>query len=1026
MGFFFRLLMLAFGGAAIWGATTEEGRSFFGDLLAGIGNWLSRQFPGLNGMMGFLNPSQDPEGVEREQFLRNGNMTLLQQGMQRYGEVPEEIVTAIAGDRATFNEFLTELGPETVRAVSRTPNAATVTAAITPDSIARVMGNPRLSPRILAAAERLTASGTAPAAGSAAAAMSDRIREQATRLLLDPQHRPALEEALRRNPQLLEQVRPLMRRAAGPEATPFMEALTQSPQTLSAFLDATRESGITPESLQAEGGIQNALTPRTLSAMLSRPAVAGPLLGAAAQAMQSTGGAASPLTLRVQQAASDLLIQPSQQENLRRIFAGNPTIISQLLPVAATAARQGGATAGAGMDLATILGNPVIAEQLRSPQQQQVLLRGLQEHAQTLQIPPTALAMLQEGNGQNLTTLSTLLANPALRDANGQLNADARALLTVIPQLGAEATRPAATEQLTQIGLRLATHPQGERLISEIARLQLPNTPEMAPARNALAMLSPQNASLLATLGRDPQSMAFLQAATPLLTSLSSDAPNVGALAGVLTTYPAQTAQLLQGLDVHSLPANQREGFTALRDFALAPSSDNRTNLVVLTEAVGALRRPDGTLPDEAQQAVRAAMALRKPDLSSEERERHTTALTRAGLGLITQPGGTRAIEALRMLSLGSAAPAAATSALAALTPENVALAQRVAPHLLAADDATLGAAMTTLTQFSRGELRIDSLLETVRQPGMVATLGRVMTNLPADVLPGIVSDGNRATYATAREVLLAPATTPAGTPAQTNLQVLGAILNEPALQTPAGQTFATHLRAALGDYVDAPADQRALRPESTAALVQSTLALAQQPNAGPLLERIGQLNLQGALGDNARALQFLSPQNIPLLQRALAGLDEGQRASLTTLATSYLTRGELEITDLRALTLVQNPDVQRLIQGMQTTGLPERAASAVTAWREQLCAPAPAPTGNWLTDLRNSFTHSALRATDASVCTPGESAAPLISGAPTSQPTTVSGGVDVREGTRVAAAPTPPLPTDLKTQHVATTPPPR
>ena len=1026
MGFFFRFLMLAFGGAAIWGATTEQGRGFFGDLLAGIGNWLSRQFPGLQGMMGFLNPSQDPEGIEREQFLRNGNITLLQQGMQRYGEVPSEIVTAIAGDRATFNEFLTELGPETVRAVSRTPNAATVAAAITPDSIARVMGNPRLSPRILGAAERLTASGTAPAAGSAAAAMSERIREQATRLLLDPQHRPALEEALRRNPQLLEQTRPLLRRAAGPEATPFMEALTQSPATLSAFLDAARESGITTQSLTAQDGIQNALTPRTLSAMLSRPAVAGPLLGAAAQAMQSGSGSASPLTQRVQQAATDLITQPSQQENLRRIFAGNPNIISQLLPVATIAARQGGPATGAGIDLAAVLGNPVIAEQLRSPQQQQALLSGLQQHAQALQIPPTAMAVLSEGNGQNLTTLSTLLANPALRDANGQLNNDARALLTVLPQLGDEAKRAEATQQLTQIGLRLAAHPEGERLMADIRRLQLPNTPEMAPARDALAMLSPQNATLLATLGRDPQSAAFLQAATPLLSSLSADAPNVNALASLLTTYPTQTTQVLQGLDVNSLPANQREGFTALRDFALAPSSDNRPNLAVITEAVTALRRPDGTLPDEAQQAVRAAMALRKPDLSPEERERHTTALTRAGLGLITQPGGVQAIEALRKISLGSAAPAAATAGLAALTPENIALAQRVAPHLRAADDATLSTALTTLNQFSRGELRFDSLLEAVRQPGMVATFGRVMTDLPPEALPASISAETRATYATARTALLAPATTASGTPALSNLQVLGAILNEPALQTPEGQAFATHLRSAIGDYMSAPGNQRALRPESTSALVQATLTLAQQPSAGPLLERIGQLNLHSALGDNARALQFLSPHNIPLVQRALAGVDAAQRASLTTLMTSYLTKGELEISDLRALTLVQNPDVQRLIRGMQTTGLPEAATTAVTTWREQLCAPAPAPTGNFWTDLRNSFSHSALRATDASVCAPGETATPLMSGVPSGQPTTVSGGEDVGQGARLAAAPTPPLPTDFTTQRVAAAPPPR
>ncbi|MBY0355320.1 MAG: hypothetical protein K2Q12_06265 [Rickettsiales bacterium] len=205
---FLAILGLLFGGG-IWGFGTEQGRSFFGGLFENIGNWLGQTFPGLRGLMGFISPSNDPEGAQREDFVRNGSMGLIRQGLQRFAGVPEEIVQAIAPDRETFNQFLEALGPDAVRSISRNQNIDTIEAAITPASISRVLGNPQLAPRVLDAAARL-ASRSGGTTSEEARRLQARITQSATQLLTDPAQQNNLREMLNRNPALFGQIIPLV------------------------------------------------------------------------------------------------------------------------------------------------------------------------------------------------------------------------------------------------------------------------------------------------------------------------------------------------------------------------------------------------------------------------------------------------------------------------------------------------------------------------------------------------------------------------------------------------------------------------------------------------------------------------------------------------------------------------------------------------------------------------------------------------------------------------------------------------
>jgi hypothetical protein len=818
MGFFFRILMLAFGGAAIWGAATEEGRGFFGNLFINLGNWLSRTFPGLSGMMGFLAPGQDPDGTQRETFLRNGNMTLLQRGMQQQ-EVPAEIITAVAENREIFDEFLTTMGPDAVRAISRTPNISTLAEQITPQSLARVMGNPRLAPRILNAATQLGAGGTAPAPGSAAAVISGRVRDQALQLLLNPQHAEALRGALQSNPQLLAQTRPLMRAMAGPGATPFIDALTASPESFLIFADVLRRAGITPEQLLAENGLQSAMTPQIL----------------------------------------------------------------------------------------------------------------------------------------------------------------------------------------TEMGLRLAAHPEGERLLRDLSRISLPDTEEMAPARAALRLMTPQNISLITSMARDPQAAGLMQMVLPLMGSLRQGAPDMQALSHLLSTYAPQTERLLREFDPSALEPEARESFNRLRSFALTPTQNGRTNLAVMSEALGALRRPDGTLPAAAQEAMQALIAMQQTGISDAERQRHSADLVRASARLISEPGGERALNVLKQLSL-SGLPESASRAMSFLTEENMALFRQIAPHLANADDATLGRIMQVSQSIASGTLNANELLVLLRDPNMVTTMGRIMQSLPAEALPATISAQARDGYARARAILLAPARNAEGQPAGTNLERLSTIMRDPVMNTPQGQTLVQNM---LDAVVPAEGDTRS-PAQRQAALVSSAIAVAALPESATLLQTIGQLNLEGVLGENARALQVLSNHNIPLLQRALASVTPEQRATMVALTESWLSNNAggaaQEGTNIFSLLpLIQNADMQRLVAQMETDHLPQSARDTIATLRERLCSTQPQRGVN-------GFFSSILRGGSATpppgVCLP-DTQAPHVAQR-SSGPSTISGGMHVPNDVGVVAPPTP------------------
>lgn len=383
------------------------------------------------------------------------------------------------------------------------------------------------------------------------------------------------EELLRSEGLMGRLARGAIRQFAPAEAAPLVAAVTETPAVFNEFLDALKEGGVPLGDLArrnvSQEAILAAITPATLTGVLRRPDLAGRVLGAAQQMMSGTGAPSENAQLiqrRVTQAATQLLTDPAQEANLRRIFNENPRIMEQLLPLV-TAPGRSGAAPGGMPTLAAILGNPVIIEQLRNPEQQARLSSMLTQHGAALGITPETLAFLQarsaDGSRTNLQVVMSALSDPALRGTNGQMRPEVSALLTTLTS----GTPSAAT--LTQPLMALVQMPGSERVISQLRNLALPES--MAAARPALALLTDANVGHLRTAlsGMNEPSRARLG---ELVTSLTGSGPTSGIMSnlGAMTTLIAENKpamlQLLSNLDVSALPEAQRAQLASARQLA--------------------------------------------------------------------------------------------------------------------------------------------------------------------------------------------------------------------------------------------------------------------------------------------------------------------------------------------------------------------------------------------------------------------------------------------------------------------------
>lgn len=904
---FLAFLALLFGGGAFWGFRTEEGRDFFGGLIASIGNWISNNIPGLQGAMGFLNPEQDPEGRERLHFVENGNVTLLRQGMQRFAGVPAEVAEAIAPDRPTFDRFLTALGPAAVADISRTPDTDTITRNIRPTTISRVMSDPVLAPRILQAATQMAGrSGQRPDPNSNAGRVLAAVQGSVNSLLLDREHEGLLRATLRENPNLLAQARPLLERMAGQQAAPFIEAATSSPQAFLGLAAAARDANLSMEQLLRPGGPEAAITPELLTGILSRREIAAPLLRAAETAT-AAGGSPNALTARLQDAAEKLL---GDETRLRQVLSGNPDILSQIIPAAAASAARAGRPTGTSFDLPALLGNPA--------------LRG---HLQ------------REGQVEAVTA--------ALSDA------------------------------VTRHGANLRLSPDMVKFLTDHEA---------------------HHTRVLVTLAADPQGNRFLSEALPLLTP--GQPLDTGRITALALNYPEQVSRLLRSIDLSALPADpaQRSSLIELRNFAMARTPDGRSNLDALTGALGALRRPDGTYPAEAGQAVQAMLALRGEGLPEADRIRHTTALTRAALGLLATTGGENALASLRQLNLSGLQGTEQTQALlGSLTSESIRLLHRAAPHLSGLDDTTLTQLIPSATAIGQGQLRLETLSALASQPAAMTALQGIL----GDISPDDVPAAHRETFTRAQAILGASAHTPAGTPARSNLQVIGTLLTDSVLRTPEGSALSEQLGTVLTAY-----QREGTRPttEQTAMLTQSALQLARLPEASTLLTRLGQLDLT-ALHPGLRDLRVLNEHNLPLIQKALTSLNADEQRNLHSLLADAMAGKEVSFTGARGRSLLRNAEVQRLLTGMSTEGLSDTTVASIRAARETFCGGG---------GIRGFFGRALLGAPQQNNNCAAEPAPQHMSdagNAPSPIPglsSSISGGTHVGADTRVHAAATP------------------
>ncbi len=891
-----------FGG--FWFATqTDAGRGLLGNL--------GEFFSGFRGYLGFLFPSLDADGQGRESVIRNGNMGLIRQGLSRFGGVPDEMVQAIAGGetneaaRATFNEFLNELGPDAVSAIARDTSAVTLRSQVTPERLSRVLGNPTLAPRILDAAGRLASRGGAVREGS----LEAHIQTTALDLLFKPENAPHLDAAFRRNPQLIAQAGQLVRQAAGAENASLVAALTATPDVTRSLLAAARESGIDGRALLNPNQREAAITSQALTAILSRPELAQPILAHAAA--QPAGASVSPLARRVQAAAIELLT-PAQQPNLRRILAGNPGLLLQIIPLAAGAAPAAGASNNTEV-LARALTNPVILNHLQQPQHQQALLTQLRERGTTLNLSPETVDFLgapAQGGGTNLQVLVGTLTHPSLRGENGQLRSEAQALLASLTG-GPEGRTPAA---LSNHVLNLVRVPGSEGVIAELRNLG-PLPGGMGSASTALAALTPGNVALLRATASDAQGRAFLQAATPLLADAQNLTPE--RLAPLVMAHPQRTMQLLRDMDISGLPMESWERLQNLQDFARQRTASGEMNADVMARIAAhpALRGENGQLAPQASQLLQAVTA--KPN------ERDLAQLAPALLGLAGRPGVEGLVQDVRALNLqgyeGAAQAVQAltperVAAVASLaTPQNIALIQDTLPRLSEEQRSRVLTLANALGQGNPGETmaqravrslgEISGLLQENREAAL-----HFVTRFDVSGLP----EPARAQAAEVQQTLVRLHNQPSRVAGQSNLDVLAQVVHEPYMQTGRGRELLQQL--ASGN-------------QNNAQLLPQLLGIVQDPQALPVLQRLGQLTPQQELGAARNVAGLLTPNNVQLLRDTLPQMSVRTRERL---AAALSGQGGT----WSGIQLLRDPHVSRLLNNLEITHLDQETQGLITRAR--------------------------------------------------------------------------------------------